>query len=160
MKGLGPSCYKPFQVKGVTIAIHKLCHLGSVRHGFLFQLSNLLYCIPKFLDKSFEGLTIRRSSDMHSLNRIFLSLLFHLHGKFLVYLIRFLGGFSFTFLTLHMGFFFSFHDRFKVFHRGFIFPLQRYFSTFTLPFLYRGFLFLFHKIFNAFTLLLLNRGFW
>jgi hypothetical protein len=92
---------------------------------------------------------------MHSLNRFFLNLLFHLHRNCFVCLIRFLGGFSFTFLPLHRGFLFSFHRLLKVFHRGFIFPLQRSFSTFTLPFLKRGFLFLLHGIFNAFTLLLL-----
>jgi hypothetical protein len=109
---------------------------------------------------------------MLSLNRIFLRLLFLLHGKCLVHLIRFLSGLNFTLLSLHSGFFISYHKLLEVFHRGFLFSLQRYFSTFT--FMYDGFLFSFDRILNAFlrgrisllqrsfstfTLLLLYKGF-
>ena len=160
MKGLGLSCCKPCQVKGVTVAIHELFHMSQVDLILCFKMSYFFSCISKFLDKYFVGLTVRRNNGMHSLNSLFLGLLFLLHGKCLVYLIRFLDGFTFILLSLDMGFFTSYHRLLKFFHKGFIFSLQRSFSTFTLPFMYRGFLFLFHRIFNAFSPLLLNRGFW
>jgi hypothetical protein len=148
MKGQSLSRCKPCQVKGMIVASHELFHLSQVDLVFYFNMSYLFPCISKMLDKTFVGLTVRRDNGMISLNRIFLRLLFLLHKKCFVHLIRFLSGLTFTLLSLHSGFFISYHRLLEVFHKGFLFSLQRYFSTFT--FMYKGFLFSFDKILNAF----------
>jgi hypothetical protein len=151
MKGQSLSHCKPYQVKGMIVANHELFHLSQVDLVFWFKMSYFFSCISKLLDKSFVGLTVRRDSGMLSLNRIFLRLLFLLHGKCLVYLIRFLVGSTFILLSLHRGFIFSYHRLLNSFLRGFIFSLQRYFSTFIL--MYRGFLLSFSRLKATFTLL-------
>jgi hypothetical protein len=135
MKGLGLSCCKPCQVNGVTVSIHDIFHLIQVDLIFFFKMGYLFSFISNLLDKSFVGLIVRRNSGMHSLNKPFLILLFILHGKCLIYLIKFLDGFNFILLSLHKGFIFYFNRFLNYFLRGFIFTLQSYFSTFTLTLL-------------------------
>jgi hypothetical protein len=157
----------------MTIASYAIFHLSQVDLVFYFKMSYFFPCISKLLDKPFVGLTVKRDSDMINLNRLLLRLLFLLHGKCFVHLIRFLSGLTFTLLSLHNCFFISYHMLLEVFHRGFLFSLQRSFSTFT--FMYKGFLFSFDRLLNAFliglisllqrsfstfTLLLLYRDLW
>jgi hypothetical protein len=158
MKRESLSHFKPFQVKGMIISNHELFHMSQVDLVFFFKMSYLFPCISELLDKYFVGLTARRDSGMLSLNRIFIRLLFLLHGKCLVHLIRFLNGLTFTLLSLHSGLFISYHRLLELFHMGFLFSLQRYFNTFT--FLYKGFLFSFDRFSIPFSevLYLFSKG--
>jgi hypothetical protein len=139
MKGQSLSWCKPCQVKGMIVANHELFHLSQVDLVFFFKIRYLFPFISKLLDKSFVGLTVRRDSDMLNINRIFLRLLFLLHGKCLVHLIMFLSGLTFTLLSLHNVFFISYHRILNAFLKGLISLLQMSFSTFSLLLLYKGF---------------------
>jgi hypothetical protein len=160
MKGLGSSCCKPCQVKGVIVAIHELFHLSQVDLIFYFKTSYLFSFISKLLDKSFIGLTIRRNSGMHSLNRIFSdssssymgSVLSSSSGSLMDLLLFFFlcTGVSSLLIT---GSSKSFTEVSSFLSKGILIPLP-------LPFYTRASCFSSSRIFNAFSLLLWDRGLW
>jgi hypothetical protein len=144
----------------MVVASHELIHLSQVDLVFCFETSYFSPCIPKLLNKSFVGLATKGVVDMCSLNKILLVLFFHMYRIFLACFISLLKTFSFMLILLHNNLFFIFHRFFTIFHKDFIFPLQRYFGTFTLDFMYKGFLFLLYIFFNVFPFLLMYRSFW